>query len=157
MTGSELRAALGALGWSKGQLALLLGCDRALVRQWETGRARVPVPVGRWLARAVRGLRAAGPPPVDWRVRPTLSVSGDDELIPRTGEAASWPAGSMRELEDGRVYIATTDGMWRLIAGRSVPGGEVMGEHLDGGEGVAEEDVAENEAASASGDDGIHP
>lgn len=84
MTGAELTAALAALGWSKGQLAALLACDRTLVHYWCVGRAQVPPAVGRWLRRAVAGLRSAGPPPVGWRVR--LDLVPGDELVVEGGD-----------------------------------------------------------------------
>jgi DNA-binding transcriptional regulator YiaG len=55
--------------WTRAALARFLGCDEALVREWESGAARTPATVLRWLDAADIWLDAH-PPPDDWRARP---------------------------------------------------------------------------------------
>lgn len=62
----DLEAALKMLGWSDRHLAGLLGCTRALVGQWKSGRSSLPPVVADWLAR-LAAAHAANPVPQGWR------------------------------------------------------------------------------------------
>lgn len=68
MTPAALRSALVALCWSQRDLASVLGCSDALVREWTSGRAPVPPAVAAWLQARAASAEAI-PPPVDFRRR----------------------------------------------------------------------------------------
>ena len=69
MTAREFNAALATIGWSRRQLADMLGCDHNLPARWGSGYALVPASIGSWLEQLARAL-IANPPPTDWRTKP---------------------------------------------------------------------------------------
>jgi len=68
MTPALFAVALELVGWSKRQLATMLGCDHNLPARWAAGTAPIPPEIARWLDRLAQA-HIANPVPTDWRVR----------------------------------------------------------------------------------------
>ena len=72
----RLRAALRAMRWSYGDLAVVLGCSPSTPRHWCGGRSSVPPVLLAWAERHAQSLRDDPPPLVELSVGGARSGSG---------------------------------------------------------------------------------